>query len=148
MTWVRSLNGVLVLSFLALLTLLLRSYADTAFILPEDFSQLGLGFAAIWILGFTAILGGWIWALISAAKGSRRAVYVLLVYAAVNAIGFGAASLVGYSDQFAEVLVFGSSLLFGALALISGWLYLRDRSYALMPRREAPVNSDRYRATE
>jgi hypothetical protein len=78
-TSMHTVRGSLVLSFLALLSVLVRSYYDTRSILVEDFGHLGRGFTLVWILGFTAIIGGWIWALMSAARGSRAALIALLV---------------------------------------------------------------------
>ncbi len=133
MSWFRSLNGVVTLSYLALLSLLLRSYADTAFILEEDFSDLGRGFVVAWIVGFTAIIGGWIWALAASAKGSRKSVYLLLVYAFTCATWFGVGSLIAFANFVEEIVLFGSSLILGIIAFISVWLHLRDRRHDITP---------------
>jgi uncharacterized YccA/Bax inhibitor family protein len=124
-TWFRSANGVLWLSFFALLSLLVRSYVDTAFILAEDYSRLGFNFTILWILGYMGIIGGWIWALVATAKGSRRSLIALLVYAIIIALGFGAASLLVFVSYPIEILIFGISLITGSIASISALLRLR-----------------------
>jgi uncharacterized YccA/Bax inhibitor family protein len=128
MAWFTSLKGVVALSFVALLSLLVRSYADTRFILVEDYGHFGMGFVVLWILGYTAIVGGWIWALVAAAGGSRRALIALLAYALVTGLGFGVASLVLFASVPAEVLIFSASLITGVLAATSVSFRLREAS--------------------
>lgn len=120
MTWFRSARGAVTLSFAALVSLLVRSYVDTGFILPEDFGHLGMGFAALWVLGWSAITGGWIWALVAAAAGGGRGAWIaLLVYALVTALLFGAWSLIRFLAVPAELAVFSASLVTGVLASVS-----------------------------
>jgi len=124
--WFRKIKGVLWLSFIALLSLLARSYVDTAFILAEDYSKFGAGFTVVWVLGFTAISGGWVWALVAAAGGNRKSLTVLLVYALVCALGFGAGSLIAYVSYPIEYLIFGANLVTGAVAATSVFQHLRS----------------------
>jgi len=119
MKWFRSSNGVVVLSFLALLSLLIRSYVDTAYILPGDYSGFGINFSILWFFGYTVILGGWIWALIAAGKDNRGGLIALLVYSIVVTLGFGAASLLTFVSYPVEILIFGSNFLFGFIASVS-----------------------------
>jgi len=119
MKWFRSSNGVVVLSFLALLSLLFRSYMDTAYILPGDYSSFGINFSILWFFGYTVILGGWIWALIAAGKDSRGGLITLLVYSMLVSLGFGAASLRAFVSYPVEVFIFGSNFLFGFIASVS-----------------------------
>lgn len=51
--------------------------------------------------------------------GSRRALIVLLIYALVAALWFGAASLVLFLSVPAELVLFSSSLIAGILAAIA-----------------------------
>ena len=117
--WFRSSSGVVLLSFLAVLSLLFRSYFDTAYILPEDYSEFGSNFPILWFFGYTAIIGGWIWALVAAGKDSRGGLITLLVYSTVVALGFGAASLITLVSYPVEILIFGSNFLFGSIAFVS-----------------------------
>jgi hypothetical protein len=121
----RSSNGVGLLSFLALLSLLLRSYMDTAYILPGDYSGFGTNFSILWFFGYTAILGGWIWALVSAGKDSRGGLITLLVYSIVVALVFGVLSLLIFVSYPAEILVYGANFIFGSIAFVSVFLRLR-----------------------
>jgi len=125
MKWFRSSNGVVLLSFLALLSLLFRSYMDTAYILPEDYSGFGTNFSILWFFGYTVILGGWIMALVATGKGSRGGLIALLVYSIIVALGFGAVSLLVFISYPVEILIYGSNLLFGSIALVSILFRLR-----------------------
>jgi len=125
MKWFRSSNGVVLLSFLALLSLLFRSYMDTAYILPGDYSGFGTNFSILWFFGYTAILGGWIWALITAGKDSRGGLITLLVYSITVALGFGEVSLLVFVSYPVEILIYGSHLLFGSIASVSILFRLR-----------------------
>ena len=125
MKWIRSSNGMIVLSFLALLSLLFRSYADTAYILPGDYSGFGINFSTLWFFGYTAILGGWIWALVAAGKDSRGGLITLLIYSIVVALVFGVLSLLIFVSYPVEILIYGSNLLFGSIAFVSVLFRLR-----------------------
>jgi len=119
MKWFQSSNGVVLLSFLALLSLLFRSYTDTAYILPGDYSGFGTNFSILWFFGYTAILGGWIWALVAAGKDSRGGLVTLLVYSIIVALVFGTISLLVFVSYPLEILIYGSNLLFGSIAFVS-----------------------------
>lgn len=126
MKWFRSSNGAVTLSFTSLLSLLVRSYVDTGFILLQDFGHLGMGFATLWVLGWSAIVGGWIWALVAAAaRGSRGAWIALLVYALVTALLFGAWSIVSFLSEPAELAIFSASLVTGILAGVAAAFQLK-----------------------
>jgi len=125
MTLFRSSNGVGLLSFLALLSLLFRSYMDKAYILPGDYSGFGTNFSILWFFGYTAILGGWIWALVSAGKDSRGGLITLLVYSIVVALVFGVLLLLIFVSYPAEILVYGANFIFGSIAFVSVFLRLR-----------------------
>jgi hypothetical protein len=118
-TWFRSSDGVVLFSFLAVLSLLFRSYFDTAYILPEDYSGFGSNFSILWFLGYTAIIGGWIWGLVAAGKDSRGGLITLLIYSTVVALSFGAVSLLAFVSYPVEILIFGSNFLFGSIAFAS-----------------------------
>jgi hypothetical protein len=125
--WFNSPDGSIALSLLALLSLLARSYVDTRYILVEDYADQGMGFVIVWILAFTLIIGGWIWALLAAARGSRRALIGMFVYALLTGVGAGAASILLFTSQLAEVFIFTASLVTGLAASISIAFQLRIR---------------------
>ena len=125
MKWFRSSNGAVLLSFFAMLSLLFRSYIDTAYILPGDYSGFGTNFSILWFFGYTAILGGWIWALIAAGKDSRGGLITSLVYSIIVALIFGAISLLVFVSYPVEILVYGANFLFGSIAFVSILFRLR-----------------------
>jgi len=125
MKWLRSSNGVILFSFLALLSLLFRSYTDTAYILPGDYSGFGTNFSILWFFSYTAILGGWIWALVAAGKDSRGGLVTLLVYSIIVTLVFGTISLLVFVSYPVEILIYGSNLLFGSVAFVSILFRLR-----------------------
>jgi len=125
MKWIRSSNGVVVSSLLAMLSLLFRSYMDTAYILPGDYSGFGTNFSILWFFGYTAILGGWIWALVAAGKDSRGGLITLLIYSIVVALVFGVLSLLIFVSYPVEIPIYGSNLLFGSIAFVSVLFRLR-----------------------
>lgn len=113
-TYLRSRAGGVALSFAALLTLLVRSYTDTRYILVEDFGSLGTGFVAVWIVGYVAIIGVWVWALLRAqAADSRGAWLTLLGLGLLTGLGLGAASLVAFANLRVELVVYGANLIVG-----------------------------------
>lgn len=125
-TWLRSQAGCIALSFVALLTLLVRSYTDTRYILVEDFSALGPGFVALWSLGYAAIIGGWVWALLrAAARDTRAAWMVLLGLGLLTGLGFGAASLVAFANFGVELVVYGANLIAGIASSVAAAGQLR-----------------------
>jgi len=125
MKWFGSSNGVVMLSFLALLSLLFRSYTDTAYILPGDYSGFGTNFSILWFFGYTAILSGWIWVLVATGKGSRGGLIALLVYSIIVALVFGAISLLVFVSYPVEILIYGSNLFLGSIAFVSILFRLR-----------------------
>lgn len=68
--WFTSLNGALTLSVAALMVFLGRTFIDFYYVYGEF--GLGVGLVALVNLINLALFGGWIWALIAAAQGSRR----------------------------------------------------------------------------
>src|SRR5262245_17552126 len=74
-----SLNGAVTLSALALVVLIWATLLDWHYIYPEF--KLAVNTVGLAALGFAAFFGGWIWALLSAVRGSRRGLVSLLLYA-------------------------------------------------------------------
>jgi uncharacterized YccA/Bax inhibitor family protein len=124
-TWYTSPSGAITLSLVALLTLLVRSYLDTRYILVEDFGSLGTGFVALWILVYAAIIGGWMWALLAATADRQGAWITLLGFALMTGLGFGAASLLAFANFAVEFVLFGASLVAGLFASAAVGLQLR-----------------------
>ncbi len=123
--WLTSFNDAITLSLVALFSLLVRSYFDTRYILVENFGFLGPGFTLGWIFGYSAIIGGWMWALVAAARGSQRAWITLFAYALITGLGFGAASLLAFANFAVEFFLLGTNLVAGVFAAIAVALHLR-----------------------
>lgn len=85
-----SWTAALVLSGAALLSFLTRTFIDYGFVYPQLNLMSSIGPITLFNLVF---FGGWIWALVSASHGSRRAMFALLAYNAVLVL-FGLATLI------------------------------------------------------
>jgi hypothetical protein len=118
-TWLQSQTAALILSFAALLSLVFRALYDTHFILGQDYNALGNQFVLLWLVGYTAIIGGWVWAALAFAGGSLGARYALFVYALICFFFFGIASLFQFGDHLVEDIMFGVTTVSGGLAAAS-----------------------------
>jgi hypothetical protein len=131
--WFTSRQGALTLSLIALLTLLARSYYDMRFILTEEFSPLApgtkppaLGMDTWWIIGFTIIVGSNMAVLLAATGGGRGSWIALMVYNLITGLGSGAASLVVYTSNTLELVIFTVCLIAGVLAALSVGFHMRS----------------------
>ncbi len=127
--WFTSLNGVVTLSVVALLTLVGRTFLDARYVLTEDYPDAGKGMVGLSILGFLALVGGWIWALLATAGGSQAAMIVLMVLNVLTGLGAGAASLLAFHPVMPSAKPMGeialwSNLIVGVIASISVGLRL------------------------
>lgn len=129
-TWFTSRNGALILSLIALLTLLARSYYDTRFILVEEYSSLAPGMDTWWIIGFTAIVGSNMAILLAATSDRRGAWIALMVYNLLTGLGWGAASLIAFTSNTLELVIFTTSLIAGILSAVAVGFQLRTGQVA------------------
>jgi hypothetical protein len=76
-SWFTSLNGAVALSVIAMLTELWRAFVD----FQNEYSIFldGTGAVLIGTLLYTALFGGWAWALLRALRGSRSALIAALI---------------------------------------------------------------------
>ena len=82
-----------VLSIASLLSFLARTFLDYGFVYQElSLTNATLGVVTLFNLAF---IGGWIWALVSASHGGRRAMFALLLYDALLVL-FGLATLISF----------------------------------------------------
>ncbi len=91
-----SLSGAITLSILAFLTMMARiTFLDAMYVpefrsmLPEDRPAAIL----LMMLVYMAFAGGWIWSLLSVARGSRTGLIVSLIYCLFVALGGGLLTL-------------------------------------------------------
>ncbi|MDT8307817.1 MAG: hypothetical protein RRC07_17920 [Anaerolineae bacterium] len=125
MNWIRSSRGALALSFAALLSLLARSYYDIRYILTEEYSQLSPQMDVLWFLGFTAIVGANVAALLAAGDDRRGGWIALLAFNLAIGLGCGIGSLLAFTSSVLELLIFTASLITGILAAVAVGLQLR-----------------------
>jgi len=123
-SWLVSLDGVLVISGIALLSLLWRSLLDIRYVLTEDMPNAGKGIVAAWTLFIVALIGVWIWALLGGQAGARSGLIVLFALALISGLLGGLASLLAFRPIMPSARPMGeialwSNLLTGILAAIS-----------------------------
>jgi len=68
--WLASLNGTIALSIIAFLTFLGRAFLDWRYQYP--LSDPGGNWDTLTALIYMLLIGGWLWELLAAARGSRR----------------------------------------------------------------------------
>lgn len=84
-------TATLILSGLALLSLLTRTFIDYRFVYAEmNYGARALSFVTVFNLVF---YGGWIAALVAASHAGRRAMYVLMAYSALL-VAFGLVTMI------------------------------------------------------
>ncbi len=130
MIWLSSLNGTITLSVIALMSIVGRSFLDARYVLTEDMPNAGKGAIAGWALFVMVLVGGWVWALVAAAQGSRGGLIAALALALFTGLLAGAASLIAFRPIMPSAKPLGdiaiwSNLVFGLLAALSVWLRLR-----------------------
>jgi len=129
-TWFTSLNGAVILSVIALLTQLWRAFLD----FQHEYSNFlnSTGAVLLGTLLYTALFGGWAWALLRARRGSRRALIVALIINLLFLLVLPIGTLVAYCPSPCPELwplmelANWINLLFGLLATVTLALQLRQ----------------------
>lgn len=139
-TWFTSLDGVLTLSALAFLSFLGRTFLDYQYVMGDFFpspAQAGAG-----IVVYVLLLGGWLWGLLAAARGSRRGWIAALGFTLLLPIGAGISTPLAWCPSpcptaggLMEVANWGN-LVLGVLAAAATGLHLR-RGPRPVERQEA-----------
>lgn len=75
--WLTSLNGAITLTVIAFLTFLGRAFMDWRYEYPQQ-DPLGSWDTPMALI-YMALIGGWLWGLLAAGRGSRRGLIVCLV---------------------------------------------------------------------
>jgi hypothetical protein len=75
-----SLHGAITLSVIALLTFLGRAFLDWRYE-SRNLGPAGSNLETIYVLGYVAFVGGWVWAMLVAIRGSRRGLIACLIIA-------------------------------------------------------------------
>jgi hypothetical protein len=97
-----SLNVAITLSVVALLTSLARTtFLDALFVseFRQKFSEAQAWPIALSMLGHMAFVGGWMWALLAAERGSRAGLIVALGFSLLIALGGGLLTLLAFCPQ-------------------------------------------------
>lgn len=96
LAWFTSLNGAITFSIFAFLTMMTRiTFLDAMFVpefrnmLPEDRPAS----IVLMMLVYMVFVGGWVWSLLAAARGSRTGLIVSLIYCLFVALGGGLLTL-------------------------------------------------------
>jgi hypothetical protein len=131
--WFTSLNGAITLSAIALLTFLGRSFMDWRF----EYSQQDPAGSTSGALIYMVLIGGWLWGLLAASRGSRRGLVVSLVAVLLLDVAFGLATYfifcppwtgcTGWPDAWAWNW---SNLISGVIAALAIVFHLRQKSTA------------------
>jgi hypothetical protein len=82
--WFLSLNGAITLSVIGFLTWLGRLFLDWKYEMR--------GSDTINVLWSVALVGGWVWAMLAAIRGSRRGLIACLIFALLLDLGFAFAT--------------------------------------------------------
>lgn len=93
--WFLSLHGVITLSVIAFLTFLGRLFLDWRYE-SHRMGAAGSIQEAINVLFFLAFAGGWVWAMLAAASGSRRGLIACLILALLLDVGFALATYLSW----------------------------------------------------
>ena len=140
--WFTSLNGAITLSAIALLTEVWRGFLDAMFVFPDDIGEESIMHLAALI--YTLLLAGWVWSLISAARGSRRGLIAAFIINGLVWLVIPVGTLLSYCpiDCLAEAgwiwsLVNTLNLLLGLLAAIALGLQLRRGNEVALRASEA-----------
>lgn len=122
--WFFSLRGAVVLSAIALITEVWRSFLDAMFVLPTDFGNETIMNTASFI--FTLLFVGWAWLLVLTSRGSRKGLIANFILNIVVLLAVPVSWLLFYCPTAcqAEAGIFFNlantlNLIFGLLAAIS-----------------------------
>jgi hypothetical protein len=121
--WFTSLNGAMAFSLVSLLVFLVRAFLDFYAVFGEY--GLSITMVSLSMVFYAALFGGWIWALLSAARGSRRGLVTAFGFNLFFLLVIAVGTLVSYCPSpcstawpLGEIAIW-ASLIFGLLAAIS-----------------------------
>lgn len=132
--WFTSLGGAVTLSVIALLTELWRAFVD----FQHEYSSFlnSTGALLFGALLYTALFGGWAWALLRTARGNRGALIAALIINLLFLIAIPVGTLVAYCPSPCPSLwpmmelANWINLFFGLLATVALALQLRQNKAA------------------
>jgi len=133
--WLTSLNGTVTLSVFALLTFLGRAFLDWRY----QYSQSDP--AGNWdtstALIYMLLIGGWLWGLLAAARGSRRGLITSLIAILLLDVAFALVTYFVFCPPWSGCQAWPnawpwnwSNLISGAIAAVAIFFQLRQKSSA------------------
>ena len=130
-TWITSLTGAVMLSFIHFLLELWRGFLDFAYVLP-DYSNGRTSNMALYGLLYTVIFAIWLIGLRTAEQGKRGGLITAIVLGLLFWLGLDLSTIFFYCPGGCEEAVFDystyTSLVVGALALFGLFMNLRQKS--------------------
>ncbi len=136
-TWFMSLNGAITFSIIAFLTMMARiTFLDAMFVpefrnmLPEDRPAS----IALMMLVYMVFAGGWVWSLLTASRGSRGGLTVVMLFSLFTAFGGGLITLTAFCPIGCAAPPVGdavgwANLIFGLAASFAlGFQLIRSRA--------------------
>jgi hypothetical protein len=141
-TWFTSRNGAVTLGIITLLTLMARlTFLDALYVpefrtlMPEN-QPVTIG---IMMVVYMVAIGGWIWSLIAAGRGSRTGVIVSLIFCLFTALGGGLLTLMALCPDGCAAPPVGSLIVWANL--ISGLAAALALSFHLIRRQSSVVQN-------
>lgn len=118
--WITSLNGMITLSVLALLAFLGRAFMDWRYEYPKQ--DPSGAFDIPGVLVYMALTGIWVWALLAAARGSRRGLTGLLLLALLLDVALALATYFLFCPPWTDCEVWPNAWLLNWTNLVTGVL--------------------------
>lgn len=131
-SWITSLTGAIVLSFIHLLLELWRSFLDFAYVLLPEYSGGNTGNMALYALIYTVVFAIWLSGLRNAGQGKRSGIITAIILGALFLLGVDLSTIFFYCPGGCEEAVFDystyTSLIVGAIALFGLAVNLRQKN--------------------
>jgi len=131
MKWISSRSGFIVLSALALLLFLGRAFADVRWEFPKQ-DPSGEWMPAMYA-AYLIIIAIWMWGLLAAQQGSRAVTITLMAFSALFLVVMAIVTATIFCPPGCEAFPLGwfwnwTGLAGGLLAILAGWLHLRQKN--------------------
>lgn len=116
-----SLNGAIALSIIALVSAVGRTIFLDALFVTEFRNQVPENqpvTIALYMLGYMLFVGGWVWALLAASRGSRAGLIVALIFSLLVGVGGGLLTILFFCPVGCSAQPVGDSIV--RINLVSG----------------------------
>lgn len=133
--WLTSLNGTIALSVVALLSFLGRAVMDWRYEYPRQDPTGSLD--TMMALIYLALIGGWLWGLLAADRGSRGGLIVCLIAVLLLDVAFALATYVFFCPPWTGCVGWPNAWLWNWLNLISGLIAVVAIAFQIRQKRAA-----------